>query len=97
MHRRHESEEIHSKHDSGMLFDYDTDYHHSGEAEKTEANESSQKFQRKRSKRSSQEYFVEMLVVADRTMARYHGAGIENYILALMYIVSFFILSILKF
>lgn len=90
IHRRHESDEIHSKHDSGMLFDYETDYHHSGEAvDHDDEDEAGGKFQHKRSRRSSQEYFVEIMVVADSTMARYHGAGVENYILALMYIVSF--------
>jgi hypothetical protein len=42
-----------------------------------------------RSKRSySQEYFVEIMVVADKKMAEYHGDGLYHYILTLMSIVS---------
>lgn len=42
-----------------------------------------------RSKRSiSSEFFVEMMVVADRSMAEYHGDFLEIYIYSLMYIVS---------
>lgn len=77
-----------------MLFDYDSDYlHHMhvgtrGE-DPNDQNSSEKHYHRKRSKRSfSEEYFVEMLVVADSSMANYHGGDVENYILALMYIVS---------
>jgi len=36
----------------------------------------------------SHEFFVELMVVADRSMAMYHGNSLEEYILSLMYIVS---------
>ncbi|KAJ9583135.1 hypothetical protein L9F63_022514, partial [Diploptera punctata] len=36
----------------------------------------------------SQEYFVEIMVVADRKMAEYHGDGLYHYILTLMSIVA---------
>lgn len=77
-----------------MLFDYDSDYLHqihSGTREDSfDHNRSNERlYSKKRSRRSvSEEYFVEMLVVADSSMANYHGGDVENYILALMYIVS---------
>lgn len=41
-----------------------------------------------RKKRSlSSEYIVELMVVADKKMADYHGAELHNYILTLMSIV----------
>ena len=36
----------------------------------------------------SNEYFVEIMVVADKKMAEYHGDGLYHYILTLMSIVS---------
>lgn len=47
---------------------------------------------RKRRKRSTisphQEYNIEIMVVADRKMAEYHGAEFKSYVLTLMSIVS---------
>jgi hypothetical protein len=49
-----------------------------------------------RSKRSySQEYFIEIMVVADKKMAEYHGDGLYHYILTLMSIVSILLLLLL--
>jgi hypothetical protein len=51
-----------------------------------------------RSKRSySQEYFIEIMVVADKKMAEYHGEGLYHYILTLMSIVSIPPLSLLHY
>lgn len=42
-----------------------------------------------RKKRSlSSEYIVELMIVADKKMADYHGAELHNYVLTLMSIVS---------
>jgi hypothetical protein len=50
----------------------------------------------KRKKRSySQEYFIEIMVVADKKMAEYHGDGLYHYILTLMSIVSTLLLFLL--
>jgi len=45
-----------------------------------------QKFRKKRSLTS--EYVVELMVVADKKMADYHGKELHNYVLTLMSIVS---------
>jgi hypothetical protein len=51
-----------------------------------------------RNKRSySQEYFVEIMVVADKKMADYHGDGLYHYILTLMSIVSILCLLLLTY
>ena len=34
------------------------------------------------------EYFVELLVVADQEMERYHGKNLKDYVLTLMSVVS---------
>lgn len=85
--------EVHSKNHPDIDFDYDSDYlhqvHSGTRGEDPDEHSLNEKNLRKRSKRSiSEEYFVEMLVVADSSMASYHGGDVENYILALMYIVS---------
>lgn len=43
----------------------------------------------------SQEYFIEIMVVADKKMAEYHGDGLYHYILTLMSIVSIISLSLI--
>jgi len=44
------------------------------------------KYRKKRSLTS--EYVVELMVVADKKMAEYHGKELHNYVLTLMSIVS---------
>lgn len=43
---------------------------------------------RKKRSAASQEYNIEIMVVADRKMAEYHGAEFKSYVLTLMSIVS---------
>ncbi|XP_039287306.1 LOW QUALITY PROTEIN: A disintegrin and metalloproteinase with thrombospondin motifs 9 [Nilaparvata lugens] len=43
---------------------------------------------RRRRKRSSQENIIEMMIVADRKMAEYHGSGLNAYVLTLMHTLS---------
>uniref|UniRef100_A0A8D8Q3J5 A disintegrin and metalloproteinase with thrombospondin motifs 9 n=1 Tax=Cacopsylla melanoneura TaxID=428564 RepID=A0A8D8Q3J5_9HEMI len=43
---------------------------------------------KKRSTESGQEFFIELMIVADRKMAEYHGAGLHAYVLTLMAQVS---------
>lgn len=43
---------------------------------------------RKRSPGGQQEFNIEIMVVADRKMAEYHGAEFKSYVLTLMSIVS---------
>jgi hypothetical protein len=51
----------------------------------------------KRRKRSySQERFIEIMVVADKKMAEYHGDSLYHYILTLMSIVRLLLLLLLK-
>lgn len=55
-------------------------------------NETSHHIRRRRVKRSpSQEYFIEIMVVADSKMADYHGSELNAYVLTLMSIVSHYV------
>lgn len=44
--------------------------------------------QRRKRSTPQQEYNIEIMVVADRKMAEYHGAGFKEYVLVLMNTVS---------
>lgn len=92
-HMRKATSDARTKQESEMLFDYETEdrhlMHHFDGDEQDDYDTGHKNYKRKRSKRNiPEQYFVEMLVVADSSMANYHGNNTENYILALMYIVS---------
>jgi len=61
------------------------EYHYDSEINKSE--------RRKRS--YSQERFIEIMVVADKKMAEYHGDSLYHYILTLMSIVRLLLLLLL--